>query len=144
MLSGGPTPLWAQLRTFKHIKISQALHCPDYCLNIICFYIPSLPLWLIFPLKLYPSVMIFFLSRSHSLSGGFRVGRVSISTFHAKILSRQVSHAYSAFSLQSASHCGGHKHTHTPVTLTSLDVHPRPLALLFSLTIRLDKDVLCV
>lgn len=39
MLSGGPTPLWAQLRTFKHIKISQALHCPDYCLNIICFYI---------------------------------------------------------------------------------------------------------
>lgn len=60
MLSGGPTPLWAQLRTFKHIKISQALHCPDYCLNIICFYILSLPLWLIFPLKLYPSVMIFF------------------------------------------------------------------------------------
>lgn len=60
MLSGAPTPLWAQLRTFKHIKISQALHCPDYCLNIICFYILSLPLWLIFPLKLYPSVMIFF------------------------------------------------------------------------------------
>lgn len=60
MLSGAPTPLWAQLRTFKHIKISQALHCPDYCLNIICFYILSLPLWLIFPLKLYPSVIIFF------------------------------------------------------------------------------------
>lgn len=53
MLSGAPTLLWAQLRTFKHIKISQALHCPDYCLNIICFYILSLPLWLIFPLKLY-------------------------------------------------------------------------------------------
>lgn len=44
MLSGGLTPLRAQLRTFKHIKISQALHCPDYCLNIICFYILSLPL----------------------------------------------------------------------------------------------------
>lgn len=69
MLSGGPTPLWAQLRTFKHIKISQALHCPDYCLNIICFYILSLPLWLIFPLKLYPSVMIFFSSRGDSGSG---------------------------------------------------------------------------
>lgn len=57
MLSGAPTPLWAQLRTFKHIKISQALHCPDYCLNIICFYILPLLLWLIFPLKLYPSVI---------------------------------------------------------------------------------------
>lgn len=57
MLSGAPAPLWAQLRTFKHIKISQALHCPDYCLNIICFYILPLPLWLIFPLKLYPSVI---------------------------------------------------------------------------------------
>lgn len=45
MLSGAPTLLWAQLRTFKHIKISQALHCPDYCLNIICFYILSLCLF---------------------------------------------------------------------------------------------------
>lgn len=60
MLSGAPTLLWAQLGTFKHIKISQALHCPDYCLNIICFYITSLPLWLIFPLKLYPLEIIFF------------------------------------------------------------------------------------
>lgn len=77
MLSGGPTPLWAQLRTFKHIKISQALHCPDYCLNIICFYILSLPLWLIFPLKLYPSVMIFFYR-------GFRVERVSVSVLSHK------------------------------------------------------------
>lgn len=66
MLSGAPTLLWAQLRTFKHIKISQALHCPDYCLNIICFYILSLPLWLIFRLKLYPIEIIIFPSRGDS------------------------------------------------------------------------------
>lgn len=66
MLSGAPALLWAQLRTFKHIKISQALHCPDYCLNIICFYILSLPLWLIFPLKLYPLEIIFFPSTGDS------------------------------------------------------------------------------
>lgn len=73
MLSGGPTPLWAQLRTFKHIKISQALHCPDYCLNIICFYILSLPLWLIFPSKIIPISDDFSL-----LWRGFRVGWVSL------------------------------------------------------------------
>lgn len=85
MLSGAPTPLWAQLRTFKHIKISQALHCPDYCLNIICFYILPLPLWLIFPLKLYPSVIFSPLLPSRVDTGSGK--EVASSTYHAKIAS---------------------------------------------------------
>lgn len=105
----GLTPLWAQLRTFKHIKISQALHCPDYCLNIICFYIPSLPLWLIFPLEKSISDDFFFLYR------GFGVGWVSIPAFHA-IDIEVASFSYIFCFRFTISHLLQRTQTHTKVT----------------------------
>lgn len=141
MLSGGPTPLWAQLRTFKHIKISQALHCPDYCLNIICFYISL------------SASLTHFSSKIISISDDFFPlegiqGRASkylyLSCEDIELPSGEwtlpVSHFLTRIlPLQSATHCTGHQpHARR---LTPFNVHPHPLALLFPLAISLDEDI---
>lgn len=108
MLSGGPTSLWVQLRTFKHIKIFQALHCPDYCLNIICFDILSHSFfllnyihqwWFFFPLEGIQgraSKYLFPFMQKNEIAK-WRVN-------HAYLA---LSHKYPAVSLQSATYCMG-------------------------------------